>query len=79
MIRSFILGLSLLLTSCSTVQTVYVPTYPEIPADLLVSCKELKLIEKGDGKTLAPWVIDTVTKYKECSASKQALVEIIKN
>ena len=68
----------LLVTGCTSIEPVYVPTYPNIPKDLLEPCKELNEITKGDGKTLAPWIVETVTKYKECSNNKQALVEIVK-
>ena len=59
-------------------KTVYIPTYLDIPEELMFDCSSPNIIEKGDGNTLAPWILDTLSKNKECSDSKKAIVEIIK-
>jgi hypothetical protein len=76
---SVILFIITIIAGCTTIKTVYVPVYPEISESITFDCKPLDTITKGDGKTLAPWILDTVTKYKECASSKKAVVQIITN
>ena len=50
---------------------------PVIPANLLQPCPALNQIERGNGKDVLLWAVDTVAKYNECDARHAALVKVI--
>lgn len=77
MLKTSVISLVILLTGCTSTQLVYVPTYPNIPQELLEPCRELNTLDQGDGKTITTWMVDTISKYKECSSSKKALTDIV--
>ena len=50
---------------------------PVIPANLLQPCPTLNQIERGTGKEVLLWAVDTVAKYNECDAKHNALVKAL--
>lgn len=50
---------------------------PVIPANLLQPCPALNQIERGTGKEVMLWAVDTVAKYNECDAKHAALVKAL--
>lgn len=65
--RLLILAPILLLAACSTTVPVK-RTFPEVPAELLTECPDLKLVPEGTtelSKTLSV-VVENYGQYKEC-------------
>ena len=50
---------------------------PVIPANLLQPCPTLNQIERGTGKEVLLWAVDTVAKYNECDSKHDALVKAL--
>lgn len=50
---------------------------PVIPANLLQPCPTLNQIERGTGKEVLLWAVDTVAKYNECDSKHAALVKAL--
>jgi len=48
-----------------------------IPTNLLQPCQTLNQIERGTGKEVLLWAVDTVAKYNECDSKHAALVEAL--
>lgn len=50
---------------------------PVIPANLLQPCPTLNQLERGTGKEVLLWAVDTVAKYNECDSKHAALVKAL--
>jgi hypothetical protein len=65
------------LMGCSNLSTTtYVKA--ELPLSLIEPCPDLPDIPDRSERSVARWIVDTVTLYYECSASKRRLVEAVK-
>ena len=49
---------------------------PPLPSNLVAPCAKLEEIADLSAKTNYLWQFDTISKYNECSASKDALVNV---
>ena len=58
-------------------QISIVLSMPVIPANLLQPCPTLNQIERGTGKEVLLWAVDTVAKYNECDSKHAALVKAL--
>ena len=72
-----ITAMSVFLTACaSNSTTTYVKA--ELPLSLIEPCPNLPDIPDRSERSVAQWIVETVTLYYECSASKKRLVEAVK-
>lgn len=51
-------------------------TLPPLPSNLATPCAPLEEITDLSAKANYLWQFDTITKYNECSSSKDALVNV---
>jgi hypothetical protein len=65
------------LTACSNLSTA---TYvkPEVPVSLTQPCPDLPDIPDRSEKSVAQWIVETVSLYYECAAKHERLVEVVK-
>jgi hypothetical protein len=61
---------------CASLTTTYVKA--ELPLSLIEPCPNLPDIPDRSERSVAQWIVDAVTLYYDCSASKRRLVEAVK-
>lgn len=74
-----VIAMSLLVSACSTTKSEAVIshlTLPALPNNLAAPCAPLEEITDLSAKANYLWQFYTITKYNECSASKDALVNV---
>jgi hypothetical protein len=73
--RIAVLLLPLLLSGCLT--TPVLEKFPEVPAELLTACPDLKLVEPGTTKLseVIGVVADNYGQYKECQIKVDTWIE----
>jgi len=49
---------------------------PVIPANLMQPCDKFNSLDKGIGKVITLWAVDTVAKGNDCAAKVDAWIEI---
>lgn len=72
--KKYFIGLFLLMLAGCTPKIAWKP-----PANLTAKCEPLDKIEAGDGVSLAPWAVRTVSLYELCRARHEGLVKSIPN
>jgi hypothetical protein len=61
---------------CASSTTTYVKA--ELPLSLIEPCPDLPDIPDRSERSVAQWIVDAVTMYYDCAASKRRLVEAVK-
>jgi hypothetical protein len=65
------------LLGCSTPSTV-ISVKPEVPVNLAQPCPDLPDIPDRSERSVAEWIVQTVTLYYQCAAKHSAVVETVK-
>jgi hypothetical protein len=65
----------LALTACATSTTTYVK--PEVPANLTQPCPDLPDIPDRSERSVAEWIVQTITLYYQCAAKHESLVDAV--
>ena len=54
------------------------PLRPQIPANLMIECDDLPLLETGEMGEALTWMVSTSEQYAECRAKVKAWIDIEK-
>ena len=57
--------------------TKLIVSSPTIPANLKTPCPELQEIESGQGKDITLWLVEFISKYRDCRAKHSAVIKAL--
>jgi hypothetical protein len=72
-----LLMLLVCLLGCSTPSTA-ISVKPEVPVSLSQPCPDLPDIPDRSERSVAEWIVQTVTLYYQCAAKHSALAEVVR-
>ena len=52
------------------------PLYPQIPANLMIDCDDLRMLETGEMGEALTWSVGNSEQYAECRSKVRSWIEI---